>query len=325
MADRVIPLDMIPDKESFVETKDRKRYLVTNEAMYTFFRRSKGELSPFFLNIKEKKRLTGCKCTKCGILRVPPFLEKCPECNFAPTRLVQVPDTGKMLSTPPITYFAHSLFQDMAPFGRGRVVLGDSATAVPMFVYTTQGVLRPGIFKKGTPVKVVFRDEREGSPRDMFAVPISELTPQQVKKKGLTESELDWSSPREPRLSKNAEAEKSFDKVLKELDLMSKKIKKSKRARSDLSGWKRRITVKTAGGNFGIVIADGGLEVIPGAAKRPNLTMVCEDPRLFSAWMNSAEALTNAIIAGRLWINKNAEFKTVFKLDRLPRSLRRSK
>jgi hypothetical protein len=40
--------------------------------------------------------------------------------------------------------------------------------------------------------------------------------------------------------------------------------------------------------------------------------------------MNFKDSLTNAIIAERLWINKNVEFVTVFKLDRIPRSVRRS-
>jgi len=324
MTEKVIPIHMIPDKVSFIEKSGKDRYLVANEAMYTFYRRSKGEQSPYFIGIKEKKRIYGRKCTKCGIVRVPPFTETCPDCDFAPTKLVMMPDTGKMLSTPPITYFAHSLFQDIAPFGRGRVVLKGADTGVPILVYTTKGVLRPGIFKKDTPVKVVFRDERLGNPRDIFAVPTSELTPAQVKKKGLTESELDWSGAVEPKIKKSAEAKKALDKTLKEMNKLANKVKRSKRAKADLAGWKRRISIKTAGGAFGMRIDDGLLEVSAGAMKRAEVVMVCEDPTLFTDWVSSTEALTNAIIVGKLWINKNAEFKTVFKLDRLPRSLRRA-
>ncbi|MDH3211499.1 MAG: hypothetical protein OEM05_03345 [Myxococcales bacterium] len=32
------------------------------------------------------------------------------------------------------------------------------------------------------------------------------------------------------------------------------------------------------------------------------------------------QALTNAIITGKLWIRANQEFETMFKLDRPPRS-----
>lgn len=51
--------------------------------------------------------------------------------------------------------------------------------------------------------------------------------------------------------------------------------------------------------------------------------MVVKDPRLFEAWVNYTESLTNAIIAEKLWISKNVEFMTVFTLDRIPRSVRR--
>jgi len=46
---------------------------------------------------------------------------------------------------------------------------------------------------------------------------------------------------------------------------------------------------------------------------------------LFVDWANSKESLTNAIIADQLWISQNLEFTTVFKLDRVPRSIRRTK
>ncbi len=51
--------------------------------------------------------------------------------------------------------------------------------------------------------------------------------------------------------------------------------------------------------------------------------MIAEDPQLLVDWMTFKEALTNAIIAGTLWISANREFTTIFKLDRLPRSTHR--
>ena len=98
----------------------------------------------------------------------------------------------------------------------------------------------------------------------------------------------------------------------------------SDRAKKDLAGWKRTIQVKTAGGAFGLKIDDGKLAVEPKGFDRPDLVMIAADPRLFSDWMNSKESLTNAIIAEKLWISHNKEVTTVFKLDRVPRSLRRT-
>jgi uncharacterized OB-fold protein len=325
-AEKVIPLSMIPDKGFAVEKSkdDGKDYLVVNEAMYTFYRRTRGELSPYFLGILQKK-LYGARCPKCGAVRVPPFMLRCTDCNFTEMQIVEVPDRGRMLHSPPITYFAHSIFQDIAPFGRGRVVLGNSITACPMLVYTTKGVLRPGIFKKGTPVKVVFRSKRSGSPRDVFAVPQSELTKEQLEKPGLEETDLDWDSPAEPAVAKpTPRTQAAFESLLKNLESLDKRVKKSYRAQKDLAGWKRKIQVKTAGGNFFCVIKEGGIEFKKGSIPGPELTMITEDPDLFQKWMDSREALTNAIIAGQLWISRNSEFKTVFKLDRLPRSLRRT-
>ncbi|MDQ7784015.1 MAG: zinc ribbon domain-containing protein, partial [Desulfomonilaceae bacterium] len=76
---KVIPEEYIPDVGSHVETIDGQRYLIANDAMYTFYQRTKGEFSSFFLALRDEKRLLGCKCTECGLVRVPPFLTHCPD------------------------------------------------------------------------------------------------------------------------------------------------------------------------------------------------------------------------------------------------------
>jgi len=196
--EKVIPSKYIPEVGSHIETINGKDYLITNDAMYTFYQRTKGEFSPFFLAIRDEKRLLGCKCSKCSLVRVPPFLTHCPDCNFAPTELIEVEQVGIMNTTPPITYFATSMFQDMAPYGRGRVIFRGADTAMSVNLYTTTGILVPGIIKKGTEVKLVFRDERIGEMTDVFCVPTAELSQEQINKKGLQESEIDWESPVEP-------------------------------------------------------------------------------------------------------------------------------
>ena len=178
---KIIPSKYIPDVGSHVEEISGLRYLVTNDAMYTLYQRSRGELSPFFLALKEEKRLLGCRCTNCGLVRVPPFLTHCPDCDFAATEAVEVEQLGVMNSSPPITYFATALFQDMAPYGRGRVVFRGADTAMSVTLYTTTGILVPGVIQKGTEVKLVFRDEREGEMTDVFCVPASELTRKQIR------------------------------------------------------------------------------------------------------------------------------------------------
>jgi uncharacterized OB-fold protein len=326
MTEKVIPIHMIPDVESEIIEADGESYLQSNEAMFTFYKRTKGEFSPYFLSLKERKVILGAKCPTCKLVRVPPFLLFCPECDFDTLELVEMPDSGIMNSTPPITYFGHSLFQHQVPFGRGRVVLDGADTALPINVYTTKGVLTPRVFKKGTRVKVIFRDKRIGKPTDIFAVPIEEIPERKREIRGLQESDLDWESPVEPGLpAPTDEAKKAYKSVLAQIKKLTSKVAHSERAQKNLSGWKRRIQVKTSGGSIGLLIDDGSLDVQAGEIDAPDFVMVARDPAIFSDWMNFKDSLTNAIIAERLWVSLNREFITVFKLDRLPRSIKRSR
>ena len=322
---RVIPEHMNPPVASEVVEVDGVPYLQTNEGMFTFYKRTKGEFSSYFLALRDEAKIFGVKCPKCGTVRVPPFALMCPDCDFADMERVELPDRGVMNSTPPITYFAHSLFQSWVPFGRGRVVLDGADTALPIHVYTTRGVLTPFIFTKGTPVKVVFRDERQGKPTDIFAVPMAELTAEQQAKSPLLESELDVSEPPEPGLGEATDAERTaFARAVELLRELAAGVAASPRARHNLAGWRRWVQVKTPAGGLWLKIDDGSLEVVDGERpERPDFVMLCAESQLLVDWMSFREALTNAIITGKLWISVNREFTTIFKLDRLPRSVRR--
>ena len=324
--ERVISSVYIPEVGSHVETVDGKDYLITNDAMYTFYQRTKGELSPFFLALRDEKRLLGCKCSQCGLVRVPPFLTHCPDCNFAPTELLEVEQIGVMNSTPPITYFATSLFQHMAPYGRGRVIFGGADTAMSVNLYTTTGILVPGMISKGTEVKLVFKDTRIGEITDVFCVPTSELTKEQREKNGLQETEIDWESPAEPELPKASDKDvAAYQEALKEMTSIIKEMNSNDRARKDIAGWKRDIAVKTRGGQFAILIDDGDIKIEEKEIKSPDFVMVSEDPRTLLDGLAYRGAITDSIINKKLWISKNMEFNTIFKLDRMARSVARSK
>lgn len=323
---KIIPFEAIPDKGSKIVTIEKIPYLVMNDAMFTFFQRSMGEFSSFFLALRDDRRILGCKCTKCGIVRIPPFTVRCPDCDFAPTETVEVGDVGTMLSTPAITYFATALFQQQVPFGRGRIVLKGADTAMAINVYTTTGIMVPGIVSKGTEMKVVFRDKSAGEITDIFAVPTVELTPQQVAKKGLLESEINWNGAAEPRLATGtAQSAAHLKDALRDLKALAEEMRKCQRARSDIAGWVRSIEVKTGGGHFGIKISNGDLDIVDGAPASPDFVMVCENPAVLKDGLAYRGSLTQAIIDKKLWISKNVEFNTVFKLERMARSLVRSK
>jgi uncharacterized OB-fold protein/putative sterol carrier protein len=323
--EKVIPYEFIPDVGSEVLTIDGKKYLVSNDAMYTFYKRTKGEFSDFFLGLRDQRKVLGCKCKKCGIVRVPPFLTHCPDCNFAPTETIEIGQVGVMLSTPPITYFANSMFQRIAPYGRGRVTLEGADTALSANVYTTTGILVPGIVKKGTEVKVVFRDERIGEISDIFLVPTSELTKEQIKKKGLLESEINWERPAEPKLPKATEKDiAAFQKGVKEIKAVFADMNKSERARKDIAGWKRKIQVKATGGEFGILIDNGDIKLAEKKLTSPDFVMVSENINTLVDGLAYRGAITDSVIMKRLWISKNTEFMTIFKLDRMARSAART-
>jgi uncharacterized OB-fold protein len=322
---RVIPEHMNPPAESEVVERDGVAYLQSNEAMFTFYKRTKGELSKYFLGLRDERKIWGRRCSQCNAVRVPPFELMCPDCDFAEMEWVEMPDRGEMNNTPPITFFAHSLFQSWVPFGRGRVVIEGAETALPIHVNTTKGVLTPFIFKRGTPVKIVFRDERIGKPTDIFAVPLEELPPDQRSKSPLMESDLDYSQAAEPEIGAPTDAHRAaFEQATQMLSKLCDGVKRSPRAQHNLAGWKRRIALRTAAGNLTLRIDDGTLAVTKGKPRgRPDFVMIAEDPQLLVDWMTFKEALTNAIITGALWISANREFTTIFKLDRLPRSTRR--
>lgn len=321
---KVIPEHFNPPVASELIEKDGASYLQTNEAMFTFYKRTKGEFSKYFLALRDEMKIYGIRCPSCGLVRVPPFALMCPDCDFVDMEYIEMPDRGVMNSTPPITYFAHSLFQSWVPFGRGRVILEGADTALPVHVYTTRGVLTPFIFKKGTEVKIVFRDERLGRPTDIFAVPLDELGAGQQTKSPLLESELDFTAPVEPEVGETSNAkEKAFQEAAKMLEELAANVAASPRAQANLTGWKRTIAVKTAAGVLTLGIDDGELTTGIGEPERPDLVMICSEPQLLVKWLTFRDALTNAIVTGDLWISVNKEFTTIFKLDRLPRSVRR--
>ena len=323
---KVILSKYIPDIASQVLTIDGEDYLVANDAMYTFYRRSKGEFSRFFLGLRDRKQLMGCKCRECGLVRVPPFLTNCPDCNFAATDFVEVKQRGVMNSTPPITYFATSLFQHMAPYGRGRVIFDGADTAISVNLYTTSGILVPGIFTKGTEVKLVFRDNRIGEMTDVFCVPASELTAEQLAQDGLSESEIDWEAPVEPELpSSSAEDIAVYREAVREMSAVIAAMNSNDRARKDIAGWKRDILVKTRGGSFAVFIDDGNIRLEERDLAHPDFVVVSDDPRTLLDGLSYKGAITDAVINKKLWISKNMEFTTIFKLDRMARSVARSK
>ena len=71
--------------------------------------------------------------------------------------------------------------------------------------------------------------------------------------------------------------------------------------------------------------ADGDLTISSEEEETYDFIIVCQDPKVLLDGLAYRGSLTQAIMNGKLWISKNVEFNTIFKLERMARSLARSK
>jgi uncharacterized OB-fold protein len=325
----VIPHEAIPEVMSRVSSDDGVAVLERTEPMFTTYWATAGEISPFFLAVMNEKKIIGARCPSCGMVICPPYMTRCPVCQQEDRSLVdlelgiELPQTGWMLATPSITVFANARFARYAPFGRGRVILGESQSALPIQVFTTTGFLKPGIFRRGTEVKIVFRSERMGFSTDYFAVPLEEVPEELRDRDGLEETDLTWETLalRDPEVTEERRA--AFPGVLDAVSAFVGRIPDSPRAQRDLLNWNRRILVKTGGGNLGLALGGQKIDVVEESAlDDPDLTLVVEEPELLVGW-TKGDSIVNLIRTGGAGLSNLQDMETVFKLDRLPRSIRR--
>ncbi len=312
-------------------------YLQRNDAMFTGMKHTQGEFSDFFRAIRDEAKILGHRCPECRHLIIPPFMRRCPACNFVEMKKEYVKDTGIMAATPVITVFAPSRFKGQEPFGTGRVFLETGAgkfsdTAMLVRVRTTRGTIRPGIYKKGTPVKIGFCDSRQGEMLDLFAVPQDELTKRQLAKSPLLESEIEWGRLSDMEFGKpTLRLQKTLQEVKAHFKKLADMIPRSPRATANLANWNRTVSVRTGGGTLSFAVHKGKLQLPKNGIKGADLIVAMQDPSLLLTWLRDSTepdgdvkspALTDLVIEGTLVLNK-PELETITRLDRVPRSLRR--
>lgn len=334
----VIPTAMLPMQGISEVHTPEGTFLQRNDAMFTGMKHSQAEFSDFFRALRDEGRVLAHRCPECRHLIIPPFMRRCPACNFVEMKPEYVKDTGVMVATPVITVFAPSRFKGQEPFGTGRVFLQGadgklSDTAMLVRVRTTRGTIRPGIYKKGTPVKIAFCDSRHGEMLDIFAVPQSELTAKQLAKSPLLESDIEWGRLSDIDFGKpTPQLQKKLDEVIEHFRRLAEMIPHSPRATANLANWRRTVSVRTGGGSFGLVLNEEKIQVRKEAVKDPDLILAIQDPSILLTWLRDSTepagdsvkspALTDLVIEGTLILNK-PELETVTRLDRVPRSLRR--
>jgi uncharacterized OB-fold protein len=321
----VLPPDYDLDREySEVEGRDGRTYLQFATQMTTFYKQTYGEHSRFMMALRDG-RLIGARCPKCGNVAVPANTWHCPNCAFTEMQEVELPQQGVLAQTAPITIFPNSTFIGDAPFARGYVdVAVDAPVAgfLPSRLCTTTGLVRPGIFVKGIALKCVFEDVRYGRTRDIFWVPMSEVPEHLRDKKPLLASDLDFASPVPPTVTVDPARVAVRDEAVATLRTFAEEVARSRRAQSDLASQRALWGVRTGGGDFGLGVAGGRLEVVDTLPPGADLIVVAEDPQVFIDWVHDG-SLTDAAVEGSLWLPHKEAFQLLPILDRLPRSVRR--
>ena len=132
---------------------------------------SLGELSPFFREIVNNKKLLASKCSHCGKVWMPPRAD-CPDCYEA-TEWVPLSGEGTVMSCSYCYFAGHGI--DLLdylglPFVYALIQLDGADT------YMCHGVKpkeqKMGEIHTGTRVKAVFRENRRGTIGDFYFVPI---------------------------------------------------------------------------------------------------------------------------------------------------------
>jgi len=196
------------------------------------------------------------------------------------------------------------------------------ASYLPSRLRTTTGLERPGIFVKGVALKLVFEDERVGSIRDIFWVPMAEVPAKLRDKCPLFASELDFSSPATPTVTLDPSKVAVKDAALAAVRKLAADVDKSPRAQADLKNRTHVLGIKTQGGDFTLSVANAHLAVADGLPAKPDFVLAAADPAIFSRWVHDG-SLTDAAVEGTLWLPSKAAFQVLPALDRLPRSVRR--
>jgi uncharacterized OB-fold protein len=311
-----------------LELEGGKRVLLTPRMFGVPQMVAAGEQSAWLLALKEKAVVLGARCPRCRQVYAPAYCEWCghPPCRFQKLDLIELPDVGVITDAEPvITLFAPARMSGQAPFAHGLVHLKDAevdATVDMMFALeTTDGVIRPGIYQPGTPVKLVFEDDgrREGCVTDVMCLPRRELSPQQLAKRPLFRSDVDWREPAPPQYAEHEASSRLLAEVRERIARFFEGVNDSPRNQARLRVLEFSVRVVTGGGSFAIAVRRGAIGLLDSIPQEVTTTIAAEDPRIFEQWTRG-KALTNRFALGELWLSNRAGVRLLEDLDRLWRA-----
>ena len=133
------------------------------------YKYSLGGQSKFFIELKNNKKISGTKCTKCGKTWMPPRIN-CSEC-YEPADWIEMKQTG-IIEVSTIVWYTTSAFIKAIPYGIAFVKLDGANTSLLQGIFSEN--LVPSKVKRGRRVRAVFLIEREGKMTDFFFVPEEE-------------------------------------------------------------------------------------------------------------------------------------------------------
>ncbi len=144
-------------------------YYYIGEYLYSY-----GDISKFFKEAKENKRLFGTKCSKCGKVWMPPRTY-CSDC-YAGADWVPLTGNGTVMSCT-YCFYAAGGEQKLAslvdlPYVLAAIQLDETDSCLLHTVVAKDR--RPGVIKIGSRVKIAWREEREGKVSDFYFVPENE-------------------------------------------------------------------------------------------------------------------------------------------------------
>jgi uncharacterized OB-fold protein len=331
MINHEIVRGMLELSPEVVEIEGGKRVLLTPRMFGVPQMVAAGEQSAWLLALKERAVVLGARCPKCKQVYAPAYLEWCgnPTCRFEKLELVDLPDIGEITDADPvITLFAPARMSGKAPFAHGLVRLRDArldATVDMMFALeTTDGVIRPGIYVAGTPIKLVFKDDgkREAYITDVFTIPRAELTEAQCRKTPLFYSDIDWHEPKPPQYSEDAARAKQLGEVRTQIAKFFTGVNKSPRNQARLRVLNFTVRIVTGGGAIAIAARNGSMELLGDVPAQTTSTIAIESPSVLSGWTHG-KALTNLFALGQLWLSKREGVRLLEDLDRLWRAATR--
>jgi uncharacterized protein len=140
----------------------KKEPMFTEGYVMMPYKYSVGSLaSKFFIDLRDKKRLSAAKCPKCGFVNMPPR-SVCPKCFSKIEELVEISGTGTLVSFTKVQY--DSAVQAVKPpYAIGIIKMDGADTSMVHFL----GDVDFKSLKAGMKLEPVFNEKRNANILDI--------------------------------------------------------------------------------------------------------------------------------------------------------------